>query len=516
MEFVAVVAVAVGAATLNSFPVIREWAANTPGEVFTGIAHSFADYFLYTAQMAQGVSGRWVYSDQLFTNETLAPTWYYWFNVTLGHIGSWAGLSPFATYNVSLFLFVIALCLVWYSLAKTLYPTNRFLRLTSWMMILTSTSFFSFASFWFSPSPVFNRLGGVPYHVVQTILFILLMVTFARLIAPETISRHYSWLKNKKHLGKFVGLIILATIAGSTNPIQMALFVAAATVTTMYVRQHVFLLGVVTAAGAFGAWMTNQEFAQQAVFTAARAWELAQRVPNTLPVLLLSIGPILFFVPFGLQRAFKQRDTLRILLIIWGLLSFVLFLSPIPRLLQLSPVRFLHPVPYAAALAILGAEGLARLSGSHRGARILLLILYLLLTIPSISRQFVDRITPAKNPQLLMDTIYNHVPGPIVEALTWIKKQQGEGVIVLTDPAIPIEILVPVLSGKISFSGHPIHTLYPGVKEARRQEFFGGKMNPDQAKRFIADHRIGYIISSRTLPLFKQVYKNDRIIIYTP
>lgn len=546
MEFVAVFAIAVGVAILNSFHVIIQWAANKPGEVFTGITHSFADYFLYTAQMAQGASGRWVYSDQLFTNEAMAPTWYYWFNVTLGHLGSLIGLSPFATYNVSLFLFVVVLCLVWYFLAKTLYPTNRLLRLTTWLMILTATSFFSPApsgagldfsqveilgQFWFSPSPVFNRLGGVPYQVFQNILFILLAIVFARLltiIKTPRIMNQESGIRKRTYV---IFLIPLAILAGSANPIQMVLFVAAAVAITMYavthrknfnvsIHQSFLSLSIVTATGAFGAWMTNQEFAQQAVFTAARTWELAQRVPNTLPVLLLSIGPILFFVPFGLQRAFKQEDALRILLIVWGLLSFVLFLSPIPRLLQLSPVRFLHPVPYAAALAILGAEGLARLSGSRHGARILLLILYLLLTIPSISRQFIDRITPAKNPQLLMDTIYNHVPVPIVEALTWLKQEQVQSYstrrVVLADPAVPVEVLVPVFTGKPSFSGHPIHTLYPGVKEARRQEFFGGKMNPDQAKRFIADHRIGYIISSRTLPLFKQVYKNDRIIIYTP
>ncbi|MBI4066679.1 hypothetical protein HY411_03100 [Candidatus Gottesmanbacteria bacterium] len=627
MEFVAVLAVAVGVALLNSFHVIVQWLNNKPGEMFTGIAHSFADYFLYTTHMAQGAAGRWVYADQLFTNETLAPTWYYWFNVTLGHLGSLVGLSPFATYNVSLVFLVVVLCLVWYYLAKTLYPTNRFLRLTSWIMILTTTSFFSpvpsgtgldflhvelLGQFWFSPSPIFNRLGGVPYQVFQTILFVLLAIVFSRSLTMEStlrITKHELRSMGKAFFSSFIihnslFIILLAFFAAIANPVQMVLFVAAATVTTAYVfthhknfnvsiHQHIVALGAVAVTGAFGAWMANQEFARQPVFVAARAWELAQWVPNSLPILLLSMGPILFFVPFGIRKVFTKGDTLRILLISYGLISFSLFLSGVPRLLQLSPVRFLHPVPYAAALTLLAVEGFFQLSGmlkrvfrneaprahargifkffgernppkhypttlklrgvsarSHSSTGLhpwssakadkislytmhaLLLALYLIFTVPAMYRQLMDRTTPARNPQLLMDTVYNHVPAPIVEALTWLKRQpqtvppaarspasRGESVVVLVDPQIPIEVLVPVFTGKISFTGHPIHTLYPDVKETLRQQFFTGLMSSPQM--FLSDHRIGYIIAAPTrvlpplvLSLVTQVYKNTSVTIY--
>ena len=150
-----------------------------------------------------------------------------------------------------------------------------------------------------------------------------------------------------------------------------------------------------------------------------------------------------------------------------------------------------------------------------------LLTIYLILTIPAISRQFIDRITPSRNPQLLMDTIYNHVPAPITEALTWLRVT-GPGPVtknpvVLTDPAIPIEVLVPVFTGLPSFSGHPIHTLYPDVKEAKRQEFFGGKMNVKDSEQFLKDHRIGYILTSPTRKLsmnLKKVFSNDSVVIY--
>ncbi|MEK7544064.1 MAG: hypothetical protein AAB557_04300 [Patescibacteria group bacterium] len=579
MELIIVLAISIGIAILNSFHVILQWTLNKPGETFTGIAHSFADYFLYTGQMAQGAAGRWVWSNQLFTNEPTSSTWYYWFNVTLGHLGSWVGLSPFATYNISLFLFVIVLCLAWYLLSKLLYPTNMLLRLTTWLLILTSTNFISFArpglaklsflnfsqgellgQFWFSPAPVFNRLGGVPYQVVQSILFILLAMIVSQFLSIQSSDR----IRNPSFTGVSAGrqksgitkkinlfyslihhsifLILLAFFAGSANPVQMLLLVIAAGGTTVISNRWNFLpLGILLLAGGFGAWMTNQEFAQQDVFVAARAWELAQYTSNSLPNILLSIGPVLLFIPFGIRNVFKEKNPLHILFITWGVISFVLFLSPIPRFLELSPVRMLHPVPYAAAIAILGVDGLVQLSVflHHRlknkysinSIRAILIVMYLLLTVPPLAKQFTDRITPARNPQLLMDTVYNHVPTPIVEALTWIKNDDSiklaagitglnpvmERQVVLVDPTIPIEILVPVFTEKISFSGHPIHTLYPDVKEARRQEFFGGKMNKKDAAQFLKDHRIGYIITtpSRRLSIsLQKVFSNTTVSIY--
>lgn len=503
MEFLLVFAVAVGAAILNSLHVIIQWLQNPPDRIFTGIAHFFADYFLYVSQMAQGASGSWIFSQHLFTNEQTNPTWYYWFNVVLGHIGNLVGLSPFATYNVSLFLLVVCLCLVLYKLSKTIYPANRFLRLTAWLMILTATNFFwdgkLLGQFWFSPSAVFSRLGAVPYHVFQTIVFILLPIAFTK-------------IKNS------LFLILLAALAAMANPVQMLLFTLAAAVT-----EHARGSVLVAIFGGLGAWMTNQEFGQQAVFMAARTWELTQDVPNHLSILLLSIGPVVFFVPFGIRKVFSQKNPLRLLLVAWGLLSFALFLSPIPKLLDLSPVRFLHPVPWAATLAILGTEGLiasrhflSRLKGSAFGA----IVLYALFTIPSLSAQFMDRITPARSPLLLLDTIYNHVPRAIVDGLTFLKTQKTEDArsVVLTDPKIPIEVLVPVFTGKISFSGHPIHTLYPDVKEGLRQQFFNGSMDESSAKTFLTNHRIGYVIAppktKMVYPFLMRVFENESLVIY--
>ncbi len=494
IERTAVILFAIAFSVLNSLEVIVQWIKNPPDRIFTGISHFFADYFLYVSQFSEGARGSWIFARLLFTNEPMQKTWIYWFNVTLGHMGSIVGLSPFASYNVSLMILVFFLILLWHRVSTLLYPTDRLSRWTSFIFITTASSFFDGKSFlgqfWFSPGLAFNRLGGVPHQVFQTILFLLLITSKNRL-----------------------ALVGLSFLAGTANPVQMLIFLIAWSITTIVLQPKKPLpLLIVILFGGLGAWLTNLEFSKQTVFAAAKAWELSQHVPTGLFTLLLTVGPIIILVPFGLGRYLKKLSPLRFLFLMYGTLAIVLFLSPIPRLLGVSPSRFLNPAPYAV-LAILATEGMNK--------KFVLLLIYLFLTIPALYHQGIDRITPYRNPLLLMDTMYNHVPVKTVEGLRFLATlpPAENAPVVLTDPHYPIEVLVPVFSGKISFSGHPIHTLYPNEKEALRQRFFGGNMNTEEAKIFLTNHRVGYIIAAPNanlpFPFLSKVYQNKEMVIFS-
>lgn len=456
MEILLVTVVSLLLAILNQLHVITQWIQNPPERLFTGIAHYYADYFLYTDLMAQGASGS-LWTAAHFTNEPMAKTWIYWFNALLGFVGSRFGLNPFATYNVSLFVLVVALCLLWYHLVKLLYPANRFLRLTAWLMILTASSFSAngqlLGQFWFSPTPAFNRLGGVPHQVFQTIVFIFLAI-----------------VSTQKGL-RILPLMLLAILAASANPVQMVLFLAAA----LSLRSpRVILLAL----GSFPVmYATNKAF-ELPVLAAARRWENAQLVSVPLWQFILSVGPVALLVPFGVKSFLKERTPLRLLLFSYGAASLVAFFSPIPKLLGTTSVRWLHPAAYGL-LGILAAEGLRK--------RVPLFVLFVLLTIPSLLVQIDARVNPAKNPILTADL--NHVPMTVVEKLIALKQSGVRGV-VLTDPILPYDVLVPTITGFPSFTGHPIHTLYPDVKEKLRRDFFEGRMSSEQKKQFLSDHRI--------------------------
>lgn len=510
-EWLLVGVVAIAVSALNQLHVIREWLTNPADRYFTGIAHYFADFFLYAAQMKQGAGGALLYYHR-FTNESVPPTWIYWFNNLLGFIGNLFGLSPFATYNVSLLLLVIISILLFYSLLVMLYPSDKInpapfqwcwiKRVIALIFILTASPFLSLGNaegLWFSPSLAFNRIGGVPHQVFQTILFILLTMSFSR---------------------KSLFIIPLAILGSSANPIQMLLFILAAFVTTvvLLIKHRDIRVGlpllVLLAVSFPAAWLTNLQF-NSPVIAVAKVWEMAQWVNRSLPFIVSSIGPILLFIPFGIAPFLGKFRPVTILIFSYAAISFLLFFSPVPAMLSTTPIRYLHPASYIL-LPILAVEGI--FAFSNRIIIIMALLLYSILTIPSFAGELRGRIAPATNPGVLMDTEFNHVPMPVALALTWLGRQPTDPSrpVVLVDSNKRIEILVPAFADKTVFNGHPLHTLYPEVKEKLRQDFFEGRMTEDEKNKFLINHRIGYIITTPAAILgpFKKVFTNDAITIY--
>ena len=430
-------------ATLNSWHVLAAWLARNPNDYFTGVAHYFADYFLYIAQMREGT----ILSSHWFTNESMAPTWIYWFNGLIGGIGNLIGLPPFATYNIVLFLLAFGLCMLWWKLIEKIF-TDTFTRVIAFIFTLTASNFPTLEAFWFSPTPAFNRLGGVPHQIFQTMLLVLLLLTYR------------SWLS-----------IALSFLAATANPIQTLLIVIA----ILAVRPRSFFFVGIPAL--LGALIVNNEFATQPVLLAAKAWEAAQPVSVSVPQFLLALGPIVALIPFGLRPFFHTASPLKKIVGIYGGLAVLLFFSPMPALLGTSPVRWLSPASYAL-FPLIAAAALPKIKLS-----ILPLVAFALLTIPSLFTQIQAR----QGAQHL-----NSIPQAVTEKLMSLEALPPG--VILMNPSLPYDAIVPVFTRHPSFTGHPIHTLYPDVKERLRQDYFAGRMNTEQQEQFLRDHRIVHVI----------------------
>ncbi len=526
MEKLFVIALSLIFTVLNSLHVIIQLVSNRPDQVFTGIAHSVEDYFLYVDVMAQGAAGRLTAATH-FTNETLPPMMFYWFNTILGWLGHLVGLSPFATYNVAVILLVFSLCLLWYKLCSLIFPNDRPARLTAFLFILTASSFVDpkgfFADgrldllfpFWFSPTPAFNRLGNVPHQIFQTILIILLIIVYCKK------NIRFSILHS-------LFLVLITFITALINPIQLLLVMAAAILTTLWKKTH-RIHCLLLVAVAVPSLLLSKLTLSHPIIASANAWEAwqFQQIP---PIqLLVAIGPVAILALFGFIPFLRRLTIIRLMFLSYGLLSFAAFYSPLYRITGTAVARFLHPAAYGI-LGILGAEGVSQVSRvMHHVSRkqisfviwhLSFIILYLILTLPALYSQINARTNPALQTisSATLTSNLNHVPGPVVDALTWLASQEQvlrSYSVVLTDPVLPYDVLVPVFTGKISFTGHPIHTLYPDVKEDLRQQFFNGKMNEDEAKQFLTNHRIGFALSNRaSLPFATKVFSNDSINVF--
>lgn len=511
----------------NIWHVLSQAIVHPPNHLFTGIAHYFADYFLYVSQIAQSQHSNTLFAEHLFTNEQLSPTWIYWFNTLLGKIQ----ISPFLTYNAALVLLVIGLLsLLWHIIKRAVAdPATQYV---AFIFTVSASNFFDFTTFfrygtfkllgdfWFSPTPALNRLGGVPHQVLQTILILSVIMLCTTLSESP-----------KKSPFRYVLLCVITLLATSANPIQMLLI--ALTYLTMLAWQlykkrlkssDVAVASFVFLPALLGAWMTNFEFSQQPILTAAKTWENNQQFSISIPQFMWAMGPIALCIPLGIYASIKKHTQLFVTLVLYTLLSLLFFFSPIPTMLGTSAVRWLSPAAYVglALLASLGCMWCITIIGkkiNHKKFTMFIAItIYMLLTIPSIISQITARTIPLATDTKLI--ALNHISYDVVYALTTIQNSPNDG-IVLTDPALPYDVVVPAMTGKKSFTGHPIHTLYPDTKERLRQQFFHGQMDAQRAEQFITDHHIVYIITTpsstsflHAYPSIKPLFTNNAVAIF--
>ncbi len=518
----------------NAWHVLSEWITNKPNELFTGIAHYYADYFLYISQIAQGAHGQFLFSNHLYTDEPLAPTWIYWFYVLLGKLSFLT--NPFILYNVSLVILSgIVLFLLW-KIIDAIYPKKSMAALVAFLFVATSSNFprvidvFSIptqllSDFWFSPTKALNRLGGVPHQIFQTILLLIIILLFSQYIKTK---------KDNPQSTNYLSFVIyhlpfaiLAFLSGSGSPMQMLLLTGSIVITTLYFRhKHALLVFSIAIPALIGALLTTREFALQPILVIAKAWEDAQQLSLTPWQFFVALGPIGVLIPLGIAPFIRSLTPLKRVILFYGSFSIVAFFSPIPTLLHTSPTRWISPTSFIL-LPLLAAEGFQYISTVLHKFRskimiiaivpTMLLITYLILTIVSLRVQIQQRSEPLTSDIWLK--FLNHIPMPYVEGLQVIQQNPVNGV-VLTDPQTPLDVIVPIFTDKRSFTGQSIHTLYPETKNALRQKFFSGKMSDVEVRQFFSDHAITYIIASSQNTIvphyktLKKTFENSIITIY--
>ncbi|MDO8451789.1 MAG: hypothetical protein Q7S76_02875, partial [bacterium] len=367
---------------VNSLHVFVGWILTPRDSVFMGIAHYPADYFLYLSTIAQ----RSVWYRPSFSNEPMVNIWIYWFNGFLGFVGSLVNASPQLTYNVSLFFLSIVLGILWYVLLRRVFPNGVRGPLLGLCIVLSASNFsisLGFKQlardFWFSPTPAFNRLGGVPHQIFQTILLISLLLVFQKaLLFVTSIKFRREKASIFPFLRNFVGLCILTILSSTANPIQMTLLLGASVLTTIITslrtkRTSAFLpLILLMSVAAVSILATNGAFTHP-ILAQAKAWENAQRIRVSVIDLILAMGPIVFLIPFGAVSFLKKQTPIRTLLLFYGALSFGVFFSPIPAYTGTASVRWLHPASYVL-FPILATEGVGFLTHNFtRKLKILLI-----------------------------------------------------------------------------------------------------------------------------------------------
>lgn len=484
-----------------------------PGTVFLGTIHYWEDYFLYLNHFFQGAHGNWLVANR-YTSEITTPSIIYWSNLMLGKIGGLLSLSPILSYNLSVIFLSFGSLVTSYLLLKKIFPTDRLRAFTGFFLSATATSMINHIwvdgkpmwypfQLWRTPHYAFDRLGGAPHQILQTLLFLSMTILYFHKESTKP---------------KVVALLSLLTIALATlNPIQTVIFIGAAWASTLAVpdlrKSHVaplFLVSII----AFASFLYTNSVLSTLPHLQSKLWEGAQQTTTTLPFLLLSIGPVslLFFI--GLLPSLRQKNPLLLFSIILVLGTYALFLSGIPKLLGLSNVRVIFPAlyPFIGAVAVNGIFSLK----SKRWV-ILCLVLFLLLSLPTMRVELQEKLAPLKNP----NDILIFLPENISRGFDKLTSLSVDAV-ALGNPGSHIDVLIPPLSGHTTYSGHPLATINNDKKREGALQFF--RLQKSDAGLWLKSNTIRFVLFTsydgnkelfmKTYPFLLPLYTNPDMTIF--
>lgn len=480
--------------------------ANT---IYLGTIHYFEDYFLYVNHFFQGAHGAFLTTNS-YTNETTPVSIYYWTNVLMGKLGGLIGLSPIASYHVSVLLLTITTIVALYLLLNSLFPKNKYHALLGFIIAVLSTSFLNHIvvngnpmwypfQLWKTPHFAFDRFGGVPHQILQSLLFyILTMLCFTN--------------KASSRLKTLFFISVVSFSLTSINPIQAILFLAAflATQAILYFQKKpipvfkLLILFIVIVSTFIYMYFLSSTLPH----AQARAWEGLQHTTTTLPFLLLSLGPISIFLILGILPSFLSSNTLFIFSVILVLGTYGTFLTNIPQSIGVSNLRIIFPAlyPFMAAIAVNGmrtiSKKLAKIIPTTIAINIMM-VLFVLFSLPTLFWEIQQKVQSQSDKT--NQTLYLHIP--IYDMFRELETIGQLNDVVLANPNTHMDTIVPALSGHSTYSGHMLLTIRSEEKKFFAQQFFA--LNKKDALQWLKENNIRYILFTPLdgdINIFTQTY----------
>lgn len=502
----AVIAVAISIAIANSVQFFAASLRQPANTVYLGTIHYYEDYFLYVNQFLQGARGAWLTQNQ-YTSEPTPATFLYWPNILLGKIGGIFGLTAHISYNIAVFMLSFITVLVLYRLLIIVFPKDRRRAFLALVFALTATSFMNRIwvdgkviwypfQLWKTPNFAFDRFGGVPHQLIQTLLFYILLIIF---------------FKDIKYRLFYLSLVTI--LLTSTNPVLVALLLLSLSITRLIKPEPRMTRGalLLPLASFLLALIPFQHAIGEEPYIQSKLWEASQKITTTIPFLFASLGPVSVLAVLGSIRAIRAPTFFTTLAIVALTLSYILFLSPIPGLLGISNSRVIFPSLYV----FWGALASYALSKPGR-VMTLVLVGYLLLTAQTLLWEIRQKAAVSTDKPIPL----LYLPTPLYKGLQILANRPPASDIVLANPVTYMDSIAPAITAHTGYSGHPLATIDPQKKRDEAARFFLGQMGIYEGQAWLKEKNIRYIISTSldsgsltSYALPKPIYQNNEITI---
>ena len=199
---------------------------------------------------------------------------------------------------------------------------------------------------------------------------------------------------------------------------------------------------------------------------------------------------------------------LRILVLVFPLLTIGLFFSPIPKAVSIVNARFL-PATTTLFFAVLATEAISQF---RKAAAIVIMAIVVTVFIPCYISQIQNRLT--------VDTrnAFYYISKNDYRTLKEAQKISGidDAFLVIW----PFNSLFPGISGRRVYEGHSLATTDYPRKELETRNFFWGDWNKDKMKEFLLKSKIDYVLTYRwtkninEIDVLRKVYGDQSLAIY--
>ena len=526
-------------------PYFHQLSQTPKDSVFIGTHNYAQDYSVQISEILQSQNGRWT-NIVKFTSEPQIGTLIHWFYFPLGKIGLLLNLDPFSLYNLSRAVFGLLLSLAIYYFIQFTFDTPKnsdtkttlIKRRVAFILALFSAGF-SIINWnfgikfigtylpWWTGGDILRRAVFHPHAMTKNILLLVILVWMGKYLKDN----------NKKYLIISLPLALFLGILDPVNSVSILLLLGGY---GLY-QTIKFFLGLNK-----DKQNSNQEFKKlctlifalctyaifvlpplfylnwvfnNTVWKAAKDWEALQYIGVPFWEYANHIGiTFCLGIPGLILLFWKKRSIASYFALALTFGAIFLLTSEIIQKIGMYNLRFFQTPTYVF-LAIGTTELIFTIAKKIKLSNLLLVAFALLLLLPSLPAYYLsikDQFEQFKpyHWNVYPDKKYYQV-------LLWLKNNTSPDSIILSNSLAGN--LIPAVSGNTSYIGHTVSTINFNQKNLLVKKFLNGEMNENEAKNFLMQGRIDYVILSwgeqfrvaqKNYPFLKKIFENETATIY--
>ncbi len=518
--------------------------------VFIGMTAYFEDFYYYMDQFYQGKEGNWLTRNR-FAPERFPATIIYFNHILLGKIGGLFHLEPYDAYNFFGLAFKFLFILSSYFFIAKLFTKKFPSQLTAFLIFLCSTSLPNISvqegviqlqrtyDVFRSANRVLARFGTSPNGMLTNFLFVVLTLYLLRILEKElshprqTLSIRTLLATSHVHPMSVVLICLAMSLLIVGDPVIAVMIPLSIGILMLWNKATLFrtpksygymLLLLVICAGV--GWIYIGYVQIDPVYKAANEWDISQYF-----IQMRNIGLWNYLKSFGLQLPFgiaglvflilRRRKTLYQQYIIIGLLiALAGYVLPLAFHMHVPGFRFLFPAIYMFnSVCVLYAIMILSRSIPIKHVYAYIVTIYITINLISFFRSWNNQFQPLTEPLLH----FAYIPHDLYDGLMFLRSAKESGNVIASS-ATSIDLMIPGLTGKRSYSGHSLTTYRAKTRDNNSSKFFFEWTDGKETRDFLKSNNIRYVFATTYegvtadlkiyYPFLQVIYENPMVTIF--